>query len=57
MHHPQSWGAETSRKTEQFIKDQAAAGALCNANANKLKLEMTFLIALKHSVDVLLVAT
>lgn len=44
-------GAEISRKMEQFVKDQDAAGALCNANPNKLKLEMTFLIILKHSVD------
>lgn len=49
-------GAETARKTKQSIKDQAATAALCNANPNKLKLEMTFLIVLKLSVDVLLVA-
>lgn len=46
--------AETARKMKQFIKDQAVATALCNANPNKLKLEMTFLIVLKHSVNVLL---
>lgn len=57
MHHPWSVvGAETARKTKQSIKDQAATAALCNANPNKLKLEMTFLIVLKLSVDVLLVA-
>lgn len=49
-------GAETARKTKQSIKDQAVTAALCNANPDKLKLEMTFLIVLKLSVDVSLVA-
>lgn len=49
-------GAETARKTKQSIKDQAVTAALCNANPDKLKLETTFPIVLKLSVDVLLVA-
>lgn len=57
MHHPPSVvGAETARKTKQSIKDQAVTAALCNANPDKLKLEVTFPIVLKLSVDVLLVA-
>lgn len=43
-------GKRRPGRQKQFIREQTAARTLHNANTNKLKLEMTFLIVLKHGV-------